>query len=151
MTWRKIHETYLIGALIFIVFSMLFFVFVYFIDGTYYNPPFLGYTEEAKTDKDVYKYGDTVQVSWDRCLNRPIYDKITRQWQFIDSLVYTLPEESSSPPNEIGCKTRTIIIGIIPTNLPVGKYYLIGHLNVPISKYRTLPFKKVTNWFEVVK
>ena len=99
------------------------------------------------TDKEKYRVGDTIILTLDFC--RYSNASYTRNLRFVDSLVFSVPEQHRGGAN-IGCKTIDIISEIIPSSLPPGMYYLNGkniyHVNFladRVVEWTSQPFEVI--------
>jgi hypothetical protein len=126
-------------------------IFVYYIDGDYYNPPFTSYDKTVATDKLVYHQGETIVGTWKRCLNRKINYNVVSEWTFVDGLVYNLVSTASVPLNKLGCGDLKVVITKVPENLPPGKYILSGVLELKVNPVKIMTYERVTNEFEIIK
>ena len=89
----------------------------------FFNLPF-------PTDKEEYHTGDTIILTLDYC--RYTDASYTRNVSFIDSLVFSVPEQNRGGASK-GCKIVNIVSETIPNSLPPGEYHLEGknvyHIN----------------------
>lgn len=101
-----------------------------------YNPIIID--SPAKTNKLVYKHGETIATH----LNIQKFDdkscKVSRQ--FVDTILYTMPTYYSNMP--IGTYDVWDSTTFVPESLPSGKYYVLITL-----EYTYPPFRKVNFTF----
>ena len=110
----------LFTLLIVISATLVIFTYLYVFDQSnpveFYNLPF-------PTDKEEYKTGDTIILTLNYC--RFTNASYTRSVRFVDSLVFSVPEQHRGGAN-VGCRTVDILSEPIPNSLPPGVYYLNG-------------------------
>lgn len=106
----------------------------------FFNLPF-------PTDKEQYHTGDTIILTLDYCRysNAPY----TRNLRFVDSLVFSVPEQHRGGAN-VGCKVVNIVSEIIPESLPPGVYYLSGKNIYPVNFLADRVVEWTSQPFEVI-
>ena len=149
--YDSIKEYLLVLMIIIIIIGGICLSFLYFIDGEYFNKPLSEYSETLKTDKAVYRQGETITASWNRCMGREMKAPFIKHWAFVDSIIYNLPSVTGIPNTELGCREVNIFITDVPRNLLPGLYYLSGSIEYQINKVKTKIYERKTNEFEIIE
>lgn len=70
------------------------------------------------------------------------------QRQFIDGIIYSLPDSSAQLKRGCGKLTNSIRI---PSSLPPGNYYLQASVSFKVNPIRTITNTYITEKFDVIK
>lgn len=145
----------LLGHLLFyyVIFGSVYLIYVQTIDGVYVNVPF---TFDAsidhlalKTDKPVYRPGDTISILMSVCKHRN-YRAITT-WRLFNETVITYPSKGTVISG-IGClKDKWVVIGEIPPYAIPGLHHLESDSDVILNPLHTIYWHNRSVDFQVTK
>ncbi len=99
------------------------------------------------TSKNSYQRGTPVTYTAEYCKYTDVSPEITIQ--FVDGIVFTLPEHTSSP-SPMGCGLKVVQI-IIPETLPAGEYQILTTHRYEVNPIRNIYVRAQTNKFTVTE
>lgn len=136
--------------------GLLYLLWFYNVDGVYMNPPitFNHDTLNIKTEKEVYKVGETIRIHVNFCKRRAGLGET--RWSIIDGKITYLPSDGLKEL-PIGCypknKDATTLVDVVKIPL---EYSLIGHKvhlegvgTVYLSGGREIRYTYKTTEFEI--
>lgn len=149
---KKIYHIYAYINVIIILTGALYFLYSFYVDGTYVRVPLVMNVDSLnlKVDRPFYKPGDRVSVQTAFCKN---YSYVSQtSWNLVNSIIRPFPERTYNVP--AGCVGLTWFpIITIPTDeafIGVANYYLEGETKVQVNPFHSVVYHFKTEPFRIL-
>lgn len=147
MTGHRIKHWYVAITSLIIFIGLGVTIFYSIIDGVYYKKPLVFDSNILTTDKQVYKPGDQIWLTWNLCKNRPSTAIVN--FAFINEVVVAMPEITRNLP--VGCYDQPIFNFKIPECIHEGDFIMKGTVVYHINPMKTITYDVQSTTFIIKK